>query len=312
MAHPFTIPVIGEQKYAVICADIIIENDKGEILIEKTGVGPMTDKWILSGGCVHVDDDNIQAAALRSVKEEVGLDIELTHLVDVFGNPEAKPVADTRFYAVQVLYTARPKVGSKCSVPTETIKEYKWIKPESLIWVKMGFNHKKLVKRYLEKKRRGELMPADRSFFSDHFGKDYSYESNDYMHTIVMGIALNEDNEVLLAHRAQNPFKGHWDFPGGHMYVHESIEECLKREVMEELGVECEMGNLFQVYSDKGMSPRFSRAMVLYFIKIKSEDFVKNIEMDDFKYFPLYKLPDNLAYHVEGALSDIKKYIDKK
>ena len=72
MAHSFTIPVIGEQKYAVICADIIIENDNGEILIEKTGVGPMTNKWILSGGYVHVGDDNIQAAALRSVKEEVG------------------------------------------------------------------------------------------------------------------------------------------------------------------------------------------------------------------------------------------------
>ncbi|PLX27184.1 hypothetical protein C0581_03595 [Candidatus Parcubacteria bacterium] len=312
MSNPFTIPVIGEQKYSVLCADIIIENDKGEILIEKTGVGPMTDKWILSGGYVHVDDDNIQSAALRSVREEVGLDVELTHLVDVFGDPESKPAADTRFYAVQVLYVARPKAGSICQVPTATIKEYKWVKPGNILWTRMGFNHKKLVKRYLEKKRRGELMPAKRSFFSDHFGKEYLYEKNDYMHTIVMGIVLNENNEVLLAHRAQDPFKGHWDFPGGHMYVHESIEECLKREVMEELGVECEIGKLFQVYSDKGMSPRFARAMILYFITLKSEKFVKNIEMDDFKYFPLDQLPENLAYHTEGSLHDIKKYIEQK
>ncbi len=312
ITHMTDIPFIKTQKYAVICTDLIIENDKGDILIEKCGVDPMKDKWILPSGYVKLKDNNIEAAALRSAREEVSLDIELTHLVNVLGDPEAKPPADPRFYGVQVVYRATPKPGAQVDVPTALVKDAMWIKPCKTLWKKMGYNHRQIIKKYLKQKKNNQLIPIERSVYSEQFDTYIDYDSNDYMHTVAMGIVLNEKNEILMGYRGQDPFKGHWDLPGGHMYVHESIEECLIREVHEELGVDCEVGDLFHVYSDKGMSPRFARAMVLYFIEVKSQKFVKNVELTDFKYFPLDQLPDNVAYHCEGALQDIKKFILNK
>jgi len=305
------IPFLKQQRYAVLCVDLIIENEQGEILIEKSGVPPMKDKWILPSGYAYVEDDNIQASAIRSVKEEIGLDIELSYLIDVLGDPDSKPPADPRFYGVQVIFAARPKPGCTFDIPTEFVQECKWVKPHYLFWKRLGYNHNKVLRRYIQKKHSGKLIPASRSFYTDNFGTIYNYRDNDFMHTVAMGIVLNEQNEILLAHRAQDPFKDTWDLPGGHMYVYESIEECLKREVREELGVECTIGDLFHVYSDKGMSPRFARAMILYFIKIKSHHFVKNVEMDDFRYFPLDDLP-SLAYHLDAAMKDIRHKVQEK
>lgn len=308
--HMTDIPLFKTQKYAVLCTDLIIENDKGEILIEKNGQDPVKNKWILPSGYVKLKDNNIEAAALRSVSEEVRMDVELTHLVDIIGDPNAKPPADPRFYAVQVVYLAKPM--SDFNVPTALVKEAMWVSPRKTIWKKMGYNHRNIIKTYLKKKKKNKLIPVERRMYRDQFDTYVDYKQGDYMHTVVMGIVLNEKNEILLGYRGQNPYKGCWDFPGGHMYVHESIEECLKREVHEELGVDCEVKDLFQVYSDKGMSPRFARAMVLYFIDIESQKFVKNVELVDFKYFPLDQLPENIAYHCEGALQDIRDYISKR
>ena len=48
---------------------------------------------------------------------------------------------------------------------------------------------------------------------------------------------IEENGRVLAAQRnefGRMPLK--WEFPGGKIHVNESPEECLKREVMEEMG----------------------------------------------------------------------------
>ncbi|HAT03874.1 MAG TPA: hypothetical protein DCS29_03835 [Candidatus Magasanikbacteria bacterium] len=307
-----TIYKLEEEKYAILCVDLIILDTEGNVLLGRRTLEPAKGRWVLPGGYVQITDDNIESAAVRSAKTEFGVDIELTHLVDVMGDPDMKPVADPRFYAVQVLYTAVIKKNSSPIASSYFMSEGMWVKPRKALWKKLGFNHKMLIKSYLKKKSEEQLIPIKRTLYTQHFGQVHDYLKNNYMHTVVMGIVINERNEILLAHRVQEPFKGAWDLPGGHMYAHESVEECLKREVREELGVDCEVGDLFHVYSDKGMSPKFSRAMVLYFIRIKSQEFVKNVEMDDFGYFPLDQIPDNLAYHIDGALKDVKDFIAQR
>ena len=142
------------------------------------------------------------------------------------------------------------------------------------------------------------------------YGLEMSYSQNLYPRLAVDSIILNDHNEILLARRSQWPYVGCWDFPGGHIYVNETIAECQKREVMEELGVEAEPGKLFHVYADKGQSPKFMDVAVFYFAKINSTDFVKNIEMDDFAFFPLNKLPEKIVYHHDRALTDLRKYLN--
>lgn len=64
------------------------------------------------------------------------------------------------------------------------------------------------------------------------------------MRTLVVSAALIErEGEVLLARR-QGAFEGCWEFPGGKLEEDESPEECLRRELREELGLEVEVGRI--------------------------------------------------------------------
>lgn len=59
----------------------------------------------------------------------------------------------------------------------------------------------------------------------------------------VVGIALfNENNEVLIAQRPSNKtMPNKWEFPGGKVELNESLEDCIKRELIEELNLEIQI-----------------------------------------------------------------------
>lgn len=52
----------------------------------------------------------------------------------------------------------------------------------------------------------------------------------------VTAIAIR-DNKLLVLRRNEEPFKDKWDLPGGYMTFGETAEDCLRRELKEELGV---------------------------------------------------------------------------
>ncbi len=56
---------------------------------------------------------------------------------------------------------------------------------------------------------------------------------------LVSAIALiNDKNEVLLSKRPEGKdLAGLWEFPGGKCEENESLEQCLVREIKEELGI---------------------------------------------------------------------------
>lgn len=55
---------------------------------------------------------------------------------------------------------------------------------------------------------------------------------------VAVGILMKENGDVLLAQRpVGKPYAGYWEFPGGKVEPGETVEDALKREFMEELGV---------------------------------------------------------------------------
>lgn len=65
------------------------------------------------------------------------------------------------------------------------------------------------------------------------------------------GIVLNENDEVLLV----KTYNAGWVFPGGQVEVGENVIDGVKREIMEEAGVDIEVGELFCVSSNTGKYP---------------------------------------------------------
>lgn len=57
------------------------------------------------------------------------------------------------------------------------------------------------------------------------------------------------DQEILLIKRGAEPGIGQWSIPGGSMEIGETIEEAVKREVVEETGLIVEVGELAGVYN---------------------------------------------------------------
>lgn len=52
-----------------------------------------------------------------------------------------------------------------------------------------------------------------------------------------VALIINNDNELLVATRANEPAKGTFDLPGGFVDMHETGEDCVRREVKEETGL---------------------------------------------------------------------------
>lgn len=63
---------------------------------------------------------------------------------------------------------------------------------------------------------------------------------------IVIAAVIEKDGRILIARRKQGKcHTGNWEFPGGTLEEGETYEECLKRELKEELDITVEVGNLF-------------------------------------------------------------------
>lgn len=62
----------------------------------------------------------------------------------------------------------------------------------------------------------------------------------------VVAAIILKDNKVYATQRGYGEFKGWWEFPGGKTEPGESLEDALKREIMEELEAEVSVGELLE------------------------------------------------------------------
>mgnify|MGYP000002639307 CR=1 FL=1 len=56
---------------------------------------------------------------------------------------------------------------------------------------------------------------------------------------------ITENDRVLICQRSESHHKRAWEFPGGKIEFNESHQEALKRELNEELSINCEIGPHF-------------------------------------------------------------------
>jgi 8-oxo-dGTP diphosphatase len=64
------------------------------------------------------------------------------------------------------------------------------------------------------------------------------------------GAVVERGRSILLARRAINPWKGWWDLPGGFCDGAELPIDAARREVLEEVGLDVEMGEFLGMWLD--------------------------------------------------------------
>lgn len=114
--------------------------------------------------------------------------------------------------------------------------------------------------------------------------------------------ALCEDDEgrVLLARRAEDPFKGHWDIPGGFLEEGEHPLDGIRRELREETGLEVEPVEFLGVWMDRygGDSTAEATLNLYWTARVIGGEPQAADDVDQLQWFAADELPsrDELAF----------------
>lgn len=63
---------------------------------------------------------------------------------------------------------------------------------------------------------------------------------------VIAAVIFNEKNQVLLCQRKKGALAGKWEFPGGKLEAGESPEDCLVREIREELQITIQVDQILK------------------------------------------------------------------
>ncbi len=143
----------------------------------------------------------------------------------------------------------------------------------------------------------------------------------EHRHLGIYGIVI-ENNKILLIKKAAGPYTGKLDLPGGSMEFGESPEETLKREFLEETGLNIlkqsllDVATVVPIWENENDIYKVHHTAIFYTINKYENELSENIELSKqnndslgAKFFDINKLKENdmslLAKHI------LKKVVDK-
>jgi mutator protein MutT len=84
---------------------------------------------------------------------------------------------------------------------------------------------------------------------------------------VAAALIFRKGKLLITQRRLQDHLGGLWEFPGGKVEPGESFQDCLKREIREELGVEIDVGlevdDITHAYKEKVVRLKFFRCTLL-------------------------------------------------
>ena len=111
----------------------------------------------------------------------------------------------------------------------------------------------------------------------------------------VSALIINGD-EVLLGKRCINPAKGMWDVPGGFLELGEHPEDGMRREAMEETGLEVEILFMLGIFMDEYGTEGESTLNICYVVKAAGGEERPGDDLCDLKWFSIADLPKEIAF----------------
>jgi mutator protein MutT len=122
-------------------------------------------------------------------------------------------------------------------------------------------------------------VPADESRLnSERFSQN---ESSVTMVTVVAAL-IEQNGRILICQRSRaGSFPLSWEFPGGKVEVGETLREALDREIKEELGVACNVGDeRYRTRHRYSQQPELANGLELVFFSAQIDSAPQNLAFE--------------------------------
>jgi 8-oxo-dGTP diphosphatase len=126
----------------------------------------------------------------------------------------------------------------------------------------------------------------------------------EYPEAPIVGVGgiVFQDDLVLLAKRAQDPGKGVWTLPGGVVELGETLEDAVKREILEEASLTIQIGGLARLLDrivlDDAGRVRYHYIIADYWARRVSGELRPGSDVSDARFVPLCGVP-GMGLHKE-------------
>lgn len=115
------------KQHIVTSVVAVIVDEDGRVLLTRRAVAPFLGEWVMPGGKIGLGEPMLSALH-REVREEVGIDVTVGSLVDVF---ERLAPGHENDHHVILYYRCRPSRRELCPNPAE-VAEARWVAPDEL------------------------------------------------------------------------------------------------------------------------------------------------------------------------------------
>lgn len=126
-------------------------------------------------------------------------------------------------------------------------------------------------------------------------------------------LILKQENKILLIRRFNTGYEdGNYSMISGHLEPGEKFSEAIVREAQEEAGITIDPKNLKIVHIMHRKKQNGVEIMDVFFMAEKWSGVLENKEphkCDDFAWFDIDHLPENLIHCLKIMLEDVKKNI---
>lgn len=107
---------------------------------------------------------------------------------------------------------------------------------------------------------------------------------------VAAAVLIEQDRQVLLARRANDPYQGYWTLPAGFVDAGEDPARAAERECLEETGLEVHVSQLLDVlYGQEHV--RGAHILIVYRGEIRSGEMLPADDVDRVAFFPRSALP---------------------
>ena len=130
-----------------VTVDAWIEDANGRVLLVRRGRPPFQGRWSLPGGFCEWGETTEESCA-REAREETGIRVRIGDVLGVYSDPKRDP----RGHTISVLYDARPVGGSVQG--GDDAAEARWFSSSELLSADLAFDHGRIVREQLAKRRR--------------------------------------------------------------------------------------------------------------------------------------------------------------